>query len=140
VANGSFFAPEQLVTVSCRKSRPVRGSSVDCRRARRTEVSVKLKLGPCGVSHAVACNQLGEQSRGVGDSELGLRRPRSCERVKWAAFEGLFGLLIFIPFAELAIAAGMGALFGHFGEKRLDKAPGRRCATTCSPAPRRCSW
>ena len=34
----------------------------------------------------------------------------------------LFGLLFFIPFAGLAIGAGMGALFGHFGEKGIDKA------------------
>jgi uncharacterized membrane protein len=34
----------------------------------------------------------------------------------------LFGLLFFIPFAGLAIGAGMGALMGHFGEKGLDKA------------------
>jgi uncharacterized membrane protein len=34
----------------------------------------------------------------------------------------LFGLLFFIPFAGLAIGAGMGALFGHFGERGLDKA------------------
>ncbi len=33
----------------------------------------------------------------------------------------LFGLLFFIPFAGLAIGAGMGALFGHMGEKGLDK-------------------
>jgi uncharacterized membrane protein len=41
----------------------------------------------------------------------------------WGGFWGfLFGLLFFIPFAGLAIGAGMGALFGHFGEKGLDKA------------------
>ena len=34
----------------------------------------------------------------------------------------LFGLLFFIPFAGLAIGAGMGALFGHFGQKGIDKA------------------
>ena len=34
----------------------------------------------------------------------------------------LFGLLFFIPFAGLAIGAGMGALFGHMGEKGIDKA------------------
>jgi uncharacterized membrane protein len=34
----------------------------------------------------------------------------------------LFGLLFFIPFAGLAIGAGMGALFGHFGENAIDKA------------------
>ena len=33
----------------------------------------------------------------------------------------LFGLLFFIPFAGLAIGAGMGALFGHMGEHGLDK-------------------
>ncbi len=33
----------------------------------------------------------------------------------------LFGLLFFIPFAGLAIGAGMGALFGHFGENAIDK-------------------
>jgi uncharacterized membrane protein len=33
----------------------------------------------------------------------------------------LFGLLFFIPFAGLAVGAGMGALFGHFGEKGIDK-------------------
>jgi uncharacterized membrane protein len=41
----------------------------------------------------------------------------------WGGFWGfLFGLLFFIPFAGLALGAGMGALFGHFGEKSLDKA------------------
>ena len=40
-----------------------------------------------------------------------------------AGFWGfLFGLLFFIPFAGLAIGVGMGALFGHFGEKGIDKA------------------
>ncbi len=34
----------------------------------------------------------------------------------------LFGLLFFIPFAGLALGAGLGALFGHFGEKGIDKA------------------
>jgi uncharacterized membrane protein len=34
----------------------------------------------------------------------------------------LFGLLFFIPFAGLALGAGMGALFGHFGENGIDKA------------------
>ncbi len=34
----------------------------------------------------------------------------------------LFGLLFFVPFAGLALGAGMGALFGHFGEKGIDKA------------------
>jgi len=41
----------------------------------------------------------------------------------WGGFWGiLFGLLFFIPFAGLAIGAGMGALFGHMGEKGIDKA------------------
>ena len=41
----------------------------------------------------------------------------------WGGFWGmLFGLLFFIPFAGLAIGAGMGALFGHFGSKGIDKA------------------
>ena len=41
----------------------------------------------------------------------------------WGGFWGLlFGLLFFIPFAGVAIGAGMGALFGHFGEKGIDKA------------------
>jgi uncharacterized membrane protein len=40
----------------------------------------------------------------------------------WGGFWGmLFGLLFFIPFAGLAIGAGMGALFGHLGEKGIDK-------------------
>jgi uncharacterized membrane protein len=34
----------------------------------------------------------------------------------------LFGLLFFIPFAGLALGAGMGALFGHLGAKGIDKA------------------
>jgi uncharacterized membrane protein len=34
----------------------------------------------------------------------------------------MFGLLFFVPFAGLALGAGMGALFGHFGEKGVDKA------------------
>jgi len=33
----------------------------------------------------------------------------------------LFGLLFFIPFAGLALGAGMGALFGHLGQKGIDK-------------------
>ena len=42
---------------------------------------------------------------------------------RWGGFWGLlFGLLFFIPFAGLALGAGMGALFGHFGEKGIDKA------------------
>jgi uncharacterized membrane protein len=41
----------------------------------------------------------------------------------WGGFWGLlFGLLFFIPFAGLAIGAGMGALFGHFGKQGIDKA------------------
>ena len=41
----------------------------------------------------------------------------------WGGFWGmLFGLLFFIPFAGLALGAGMGALFGHFGERGIDKA------------------
>jgi uncharacterized membrane protein len=41
----------------------------------------------------------------------------------WGGFWGfLFGLLFFVPFAGLALGAGMGALFGHFGEKGIDKA------------------
>jgi len=39
------------------------------------------------------------------------------------AFWGmLFGLIFFIPLLGLAIGAGMGALFGHFGAKGIDKA------------------
>jgi uncharacterized membrane protein len=33
----------------------------------------------------------------------------------------LFGLLFFVPFAGLALGAGFGALFGHLGEKAIDK-------------------
>jgi uncharacterized membrane protein len=41
----------------------------------------------------------------------------------WGGFWGLlFGLLFFVPIAGLALGAGMGALFGHFGEKGIDKA------------------
>ena len=41
----------------------------------------------------------------------------------WGGFWGLlFGLLFFIPFAGMAIGAGMGAIFGHFGERGIDKA------------------
>jgi uncharacterized membrane protein len=41
----------------------------------------------------------------------------------WGGFWGLlFGMLFFIPFAGLALGAGMGALFGHLGEKGIDKA------------------
>ena len=41
----------------------------------------------------------------------------------WGGFWGFFfGLLYFIPFAGLAVGAGMGALFGHLGEKGIDKA------------------
>ncbi len=40
----------------------------------------------------------------------------------WGGFWGLlFGLLFFIPFAGWAVGAGMGALFGHLGEKTIDK-------------------
>lgn len=34
----------------------------------------------------------------------------------------LFGVLFFVPFAGLALGAGIGALFGHFGEHGIDKA------------------
>jgi uncharacterized membrane protein len=41
----------------------------------------------------------------------------------WGGFWGLlFGLLFFVPIAGLALGAGMGALFGHLGEKGIDKA------------------
>jgi uncharacterized membrane protein len=41
----------------------------------------------------------------------------------WGGFWGLlFGLLFFVPFAGWAVGAGMGALFGHLGEKGIDKA------------------
>jgi uncharacterized membrane protein len=41
----------------------------------------------------------------------------------WGGFWGLlFGILFLIPFAGWALGAGMGALFGHFGEKGIDKA------------------
>ena len=41
----------------------------------------------------------------------------------WGGFWGLlFGLLFLIPVAGLAFGAGLGALFGHFGEKGIDKA------------------
>jgi uncharacterized membrane protein len=41
----------------------------------------------------------------------------------WGGFWGmLFGLLFLIPFAGLALGAGMGALFGHFGKNTIDKA------------------
>jgi uncharacterized membrane protein len=40
----------------------------------------------------------------------------------WGGFWGLlFGLLFFIPFAGWAMGAGLGALFGHLGEKGIDK-------------------
>ena len=40
----------------------------------------------------------------------------------WGGFWGLlFGLLFFIPFAGWASGAGLGALFGHLGEKGIDK-------------------
>jgi uncharacterized membrane protein len=41
----------------------------------------------------------------------------------WGGFWGLlFGLLFFVPVAGLALGAGLGALFGHMGEKGIDKA------------------
>ncbi len=41
----------------------------------------------------------------------------------WGGFWGLlFGLLFFVPVAGLAFGAGLGALFGHMGEKGIDKA------------------
>ena len=41
----------------------------------------------------------------------------------WGGFWGLlFGLLFFVPFAGWAVGAGLGALFGHLGEKGIDKA------------------
>ncbi|HEY2161675.1 MAG TPA: DUF1269 domain-containing protein [Solirubrobacteraceae bacterium] len=41
----------------------------------------------------------------------------------WGGFWGLlFGILFFIPVAGLAFGLGMGALFGHMGEKGIDKA------------------
>ncbi len=40
----------------------------------------------------------------------------------WGGFWGLlFGLLFFVPFAGWAVGAGLGALFGHLGEKGIDK-------------------
>jgi uncharacterized membrane protein len=40
----------------------------------------------------------------------------------WGGFWGLlFGLLFFIPVIGLAFGAGLGALFGHLGEKGIDK-------------------
>jgi uncharacterized membrane protein len=33
----------------------------------------------------------------------------------------LFGLIFLVPFAGLAIGAGLGALFGHLGENAIDK-------------------
>ena len=40
----------------------------------------------------------------------------------WGGFWGLlFGLLFFIPFAGWAMGAGLGALFGHLGQKGIDK-------------------
>ncbi len=47
----------------------------------------------------------------------------SGSRAIWGGFWGLlFGLLFFIPVAGLAMGAGLGALFGHLGEKGIDKA------------------
>ena len=41
----------------------------------------------------------------------------------WGGFWGLlFGLLFMVPFAGWAVGAGLGALFGHLGEKGIDKA------------------
>jgi len=41
----------------------------------------------------------------------------------WGGVWGfLFGLIFFVPFAGLALGAGMGALFGHFGKNAIDKA------------------
>jgi uncharacterized membrane protein len=41
----------------------------------------------------------------------------------WGGFWGLlFGLLFFVPFGGWAVGAGLGALFGHLGEKGIDKA------------------
>lgn len=41
----------------------------------------------------------------------------------WGGFWGLlFGALFFIPFAGLAVGAGMGALFGHLGKRGIDQA------------------
>jgi uncharacterized membrane protein len=41
----------------------------------------------------------------------------------WGGFWGLlFGLLFFFPFAGFAMGAGLGAWFGHRGEKGIDKA------------------
>ncbi len=40
----------------------------------------------------------------------------------WGGFWGfLFGILFLIPFAGLALGAGMGALFGHFGKQGIDQ-------------------
>src|SRR5262249_60470349 len=40
----------------------------------------------------------------------------------WGGFWGfLFGLIFLVPFARLAIGAGFRALFGHLGEKAIDK-------------------
>ena len=47
--------------------------------------------------------------------------PTTGNAVMGGFFGFLFGLLFFIPFAGLALGAGMGALFGHFGENAVDK-------------------
>src|SRR5450755_1853895 len=40
----------------------------------------------------------------------------------WGGVWGLlFGLLFFVPFAGWAVGFGLGALFGHLGEKGIDK-------------------
>lgn len=40
----------------------------------------------------------------------------------WGGFWGLlFGILFLVPFAGWAVGAGLGALFGHLGEKGIDQ-------------------
>src|SRR5437588_12141035 len=67
---------------------------------------------------AISCDQEGKYhvhtSHGGGGTSGG---------AVWGGFWGLlFGLLFFIPFAGWAMGAGLGALFGHMGQKGIDKA------------------
>src|SRR5438270_245988 len=51
-----------------------------------------------------------------------VRTPSAGGGAVWGGFWGLlFGLLFFVPFAGWAVGAGLGALFGHLGEKGIDK-------------------
>ena len=58
----------------------------------------------------------------------------------WGGFWGmLFGLLFFIPFAGWRSAPGWERCSATWARRASTRPSSSRCATTSSPAPRRCS-